>query len=117
MPFASLTFPQAYPLTIYAGDSFTRSVLVREKVGTPIDLTGLVARAQIRDRPDGTLLATITTAIPVPVDGVIELSMDANTVRALPGAGTWDLELDGGVNNIHTIIVGPVKVTPDVTQV
>ena len=116
MPLDSIARPGTYDLVFVAGDSFRRELLVREQGGSPIDLTGLVARAQIRNRPNGTILATITTSIPTPTNGIIIITMDATQTRALPGSGKWDIELDGGITNLHTILAGGVKVIPDITQ-
>jgi hypothetical protein len=115
MPLSDLTEPARLDLKLVAGDSFSRTVRLQEQNGDPIDLTGLTGRAQIRDRPKGKLLAEFTVTIPTPTNGEITFSLDTTQTRALPGAGVWDLELDGGTTNTHTIVSGDVKVIPDVT--
>lgn len=115
MPLSDLTEPARLDLKLVAGDSFTRTIRLQEQGGTAIDLTGLTGRAQIRDRPKGKLLAEFTVAIPTPANGEVVFSLDTTQTRALPGKGVWDLELDGGATNTHTIVSGEVCVTPDVT--
>ena len=115
MPLSDLTEPAKLDLKFVAGDSFLRSIKLLEPDSTPVDLTGLTGRAQIRDRPNGKLLADFTVTIPDPLAGEVFFSLDATQTRALPGGGVWDLELDGGITNIHTIVSGTVKVIPDVT--
>jgi len=117
MPLSTIARPGQYDLVIYAGDSVRREVLVREQGGTPVDLTGYIPRAQIRDRAGGKLLAAFIATIPTPSSGVIELLLDTVQTRLLPGAGVWDLELDGGITNTVTILAGSVKVVADVTRI
>lgn len=115
MPLDDLTEPAKFDLRIVAGDSFVRTILLKEADGTAIDLTGLTGRAQVRDRPKGKLLAEFDVDIATPATGEVVFSLTATQTRALPGAGVWDLELDGGDTNTHTIIAGSVCVLPDVT--
>lgn len=115
MPLSDLTEPARLDLRFVAGDSFSRTIALKDENGDPIDLTGLTGRAQIRNRPNGDLLADFTVSIPTPANGEITFSLDTTQTRALPGKGVWDLELDGGATNTHTIVSGDVKVIPDVT--
>lgn len=115
MPLSDLTEPARLDLKIVSGDSFTRTIRLQEQGGAPIDLTGLTGRAQIRDRPKGKLLAEFTVDIPTPTNGEVTFSLDTTQTRDLPGKGVWDLELDGGPTNTHTIVSGEVCVLPDVT--
>lgn len=99
-----------------AGDSFTRSLILKESDGTLIDLSGLTGRAQIRVRAGSpTVLADFTVSIPTPANGEVIFSLTTIQTRALPGCAVWDLELDGGDTNTHTVVAGDVTVTPDVT--
>ena len=75
----------------------------------------MIPQTQIRDRPKGKLLAEFTVTIPIPTNGEVIFSLDTAQTRALPGKGVWDLELDGGATNTHTIVNGEVCVIPDVT--
>jgi hypothetical protein len=115
VPLSDLTEPARLDLKFVAGDSFARSIQLKEADQTAIDLTGLVGRAQIRERPKGKLLADFAISIPTPTNGEVFFSLTATQTRALPGDGVWDLELDGGDTNTHTVVSGNVKVIPDVT--
>jgi hypothetical protein len=114
MPLSDLTEPAKLDLVLYAGDSFARTFTLKESDGSAIDLTGLTGRAQVRDRAGGRLLAEFTVNV-TPLTGTIEVSLTATQTRALLAGGVWDLELDGGDTNTHTIVAGKVKVHPDVT--
>lgn len=115
MPLSDISEPAKLNFTIVRGDSFTKTVIVQESDGTPIDLTGYVGRAEIRQGYGGTLLDSFTVAIPTPSNGEVTMSLDATqTVSAISG-GVYDLELDAGVNNRHTLLAGTVTILPDVT--
>lgn len=112
---SDLAGPASYDLRIVAGDSFARTISIRDGAGAAVDLTGLTGRAQIRDRPGGTLLADVNVVIATPATGDIAISLTTAQTRALPTSSVWDLELDGGPSSTHTIVSGRVIVIPDVT--
>jgi hypothetical protein len=113
--------PGTYNIKVVSGDSWRREVTIQTKTGpntyTPIDLTGYTPQAQIRKTAsNSTVLATITAVIPDPLLGVVVLTMDTSVTESLV-ASVWDLELDGGVSNTHTVLSGTVTVIGDVTRV
>lgn len=116
MPLSDLTGPARFDLQVRAGDSYQRTVRIRDSAGAAIDLTGYTGLAQIRDRAGGTLLAEITVVIADPESGDLVISLTASQTRALPASAVWDLELDAGESSTHTIVYGVVVVTPDVTE-
>lgn len=115
MPLADLTQPAKLDLTIVSGDSFSREIILEENDGTPIDLTAYAGYAQIRTRAGGALLADFTVVIDAP-NGKVTISLTTTQTAALPGKGVWDLELNGGASNTHTVVTGCVCVLPDVTE-
>jgi hypothetical protein len=114
MPLSDFTEPGTLNLRIVCGDSFTKTITVQESDGTAIDLTGITGRAEIRDRYGGSLLETFTVVIATPTNGQVAFSLTATQTRTLAD-GVWDIELDGGISNRHTILQGTVSVLPDVT--
>lgn len=119
MPLADLLEPIRLDLRIFAGDSYTRSIALQEADGSAINISGLTPRAQVRNRPGGTLLATLTAQIVGdPALGIISYSFTATQTRALAAVTSsmvWDLELDGGDTNLKTLVAGKVTVCPDTT--
>jgi len=109
--------PGDYPLKLYRGDSYKwRFVVWADKDKTqPSDLTGAEAAAQIRDKPGGTLLMTLTCVIELP--NVINVSLAAGMwpVSVTKNA-SWDLELTYPDGEVDTIIAGKVTITIDVTN-
>lgn len=119
MPLSDLNEPRRLDLRIRAGDSFARALAIQEADGSATDLTGLTPRAQVRDRPGGSLLAEFVAAlVGDPANGIVSYALSAAQTRSLaalePGM-VWDLELDGGDTNTTTVVAGTVTVCPDVT--
>jgi hypothetical protein len=116
MPLSDILAPTRANLQVVAGDSYQRTVTVTESDGSAINLTGITGRAHVRARPGADLLAEFTVSIPTPANGQVVFSLTAEQTRALPiGALQWDLELDGGNTNTHTILAGTLTVVPDIT--
>ena len=118
MPEPSLRLPGTLALTMYRGDSYSwQFVLWQDANKTqPVDLTGVTAKSEIRDKPGGALLETFTPLITLP--NTITLSLDATKSSQMPvSGGVWDLQLtylSGGT--VSTVVGGTIAVTPDVTD-
>ncbi len=114
--------PGTYNITVVSGDSWRKEITVQTKTAprtyVPVDLSAYTAQAEIRESAsDSTVLVTITATIPDPLTGVIVLEMDRLMTEGLPATAVWDLELDGGLTDTHTILSGTVTVLGDVTRV
>lgn len=108
--------PGSYALNIYRGDDHAWQFMLwadPEKT-VPMDLTGYVVEAEVRDRSGGLVItrAVITVTLPNTVDVVL----DHDATRDLPASGQWDLQLTDAVGRIATVLAGPVKVTGDITE-
>ena len=118
MPLSDLSEPAKLDLVIVAGDSFTRTLVIQDSTLVPINLTGLTGRAQIRARSGSALLEAFTVTIASPTTGEVTFALTATQTRALSATASsakWDLELDGGDTNTHTILTGSITITPDIT--
>ena len=108
--------PGKFPLLLYRGDSYHWSfVLWTDTAKTvPADLTGVVAKAQIRDKPAGaTIVATVCN---VALPNTITMDLDAASSARLPPTGAWDLQLTYPNGDVATVLAGAVTTTPDVTD-
>jgi hypothetical protein len=78
-----------------------RIKIVHLHTGEPVDLTGQVLSAQVRDHPGGRLVLDLTPYLTVdtpPTGGVIRLRIPASATRTIPVvAGWWDLRIARGV--------------------
>lgn len=106
--------PASLPLDLYRGDSYALRLLFTDSNNNPIDFTGVLAKAQIRDRPAGTTIVPLTCVITLP--NQIDVTLLATDSQNLPPAGVWDLQLTYASGDVRTPIAGPVTVTADVTD-
>jgi len=110
--------PGQLNLELYRGDSFSWAVFVWQDAGrtTPVDLTGVTAKAQFRATPGGAEIMSFTCAITLP--NRIDVKLPANAWTAFTvRKGAWDLQLtwtSGG--DVVTILAGTVNVTNDITD-
>lgn len=103
-------------LCIYQGDTFAQIVVVTNADGTPADLTGYTARAQMRRAVADTepeIALTIGVTIQSPN---ILLDIPNTATTGLSGTYKWDLELTTPTNAVMTILQGSVNITPEVTR-
>jgi hypothetical protein len=108
--------PGKTDLNLYRGDTVRFPAKVWADAGKtqPADLTGVTAKAEIRDKAAGKLLASFACTIELP--NTINLVLDAATSTILPGKGVWDLQLTYAGGDVQTVVYGSVKVTTDVTD-
>lgn len=108
--------PGSFPLALYRGDSYRWSFLLWTDTAKTIaaDLVGVVAKAQIRDKPAGATVINMTCAIVQP--NTVTMTLDAASSQTLPLVGVWDLQLTYAEGDVATVLAGGVTVTPDVTD-
>lgn len=92
---------------------------------TPVDLTGFVARMEIKDKVGGTLLASADVAdaplniLDIAIDNAkktITLTISATDTAALTWKkGVYDLEMQSATGVVTALITGTVSVTKEVT--
>jgi hypothetical protein len=108
--------PSTYALDLYRGDTYHWSFVLWDDTDktVPHDLTGVVVKAEIRDRPGGSVVSPLALTVILP--NTIDAAMDAAQSAQLPDAGVWDLQLTYPDNFVATVLAGDVTVTPDVTD-
>src|SRR5215471_8187968 len=103
-------------LPIYEGDDWSASVTVTNPDGTPFNLAGYTAQAQIRRGladTDNVIVATITAAVQTP--NTVNLSLTHTQATNLAGVYNWDLQITSSTGAITTLLAGQVQVTQQVT--
>lgn len=110
-----MTIPADYPLILYRGDSFRYNIVcwLDSAKTEPLDLTGVVAKSEIRETEGSVPIASITCTISLPQTVVCFLPPEVS--QTLPLAGVWDLQLTYPSGDVLSIVKGTVNVTPDVT--
>src|SRR5262245_66153135 len=106
--------PANLPLELYRGDSMRMRFTLLDQQSQPVDLTGVIAKAEIRDRPAGDKITPLTCTITLP--NIIDVMLQAIDSEGLPPAGVWDLQLTYSSGEVKTPLAGQVTVTPDVTD-
>lgn len=109
--------PGDYPMTLYRGDTYAWQFRLWKDVSAtiPADLTGVVAKAEIREKPGGEIIATMTCTVTQPniIDVHLpEAAWDPVTYKL----GAWDLQLTYPDSSVVTVLAGVVHITPDVTD-
>lgn len=109
--------PGIYDLALYRGDTYAwKFTLWKDFVGgAPADLTGVIAKAEIRDKPGGVLVVAMVCTVTQPNIVDVKLSAGAWTSFTATTAA-WDLQLTYPQGDVVTIVAGAVKVTLDVTD-
>lgn len=108
--------PGAYSLELYRGDSFETDVRVWLDAGKtqPADLTGVEAKAEVRDKSAGSTIIELRVSI---TGNTITLKVEPDDWDAWTLArGVWDLQLTYPDASVQTILAGNVAVIPDVTD-
>ena len=106
--------PGIFNLEIYRGDTWRAPFAITDTAGDPIDLTGVLMKAEVRDRLDGALMAEIGLTFTAP--NIIDAELTAAQTAALNHGGVWDLQLTYTNGDVLTILRGDVTVTLDVSQ-
>jgi len=104
-------------LLIYQGDDWAAIVNVTNEDGTPADITGYQAQAQIRRAvaDEDTTFIIELGALVVPPDR-ISITIPHTQTTLLDGQYVWDLQLVTPGQIITTILAGKVRVTQEVTR-
>lgn len=108
--------PSRAELLLYQGDSYAAGVIVRNSDGTPADITGYTALAQIRRASadtDPVIAAEFTTAVTSPL---INISLTPAQTVALAGQYQWDLQIVSPADVVTTILAGRVRVTAEISR-
>jgi hypothetical protein len=109
--------PGEFNFSVYRGDT-VRFVFVLwndEHNTIPIDLSGVVAKAQIRNVPGGNLITNLDLTIQVPNTIYATLTSENSSFLTTTG-GFWDLQLTYPGGDVITILAGSIDVTMDVTD-
>lgn len=105
--------PATVNLNLYAGDDVNLSIAVTDNAGTPADLTGYTAKAQIRATADAPTAKDFVAA--VDADTVTLILTSAETTD-MPVKGVWDCQITSTTGAVTTLCGGTVTTTPEVSR-
>ena len=108
------TFVSYNPKPIKQGADWSLSFIVEDTNGLPVNLTGWTGTCQLRERPGGEILATVTVTV-TGATGTVKLALKASITTTLP---TIELMGDCFITNgsaTECLWEGKIIVTPKVT--
>lgn len=120
--------PVTIDLKILQGASFTKDFIWETRQNdqspyTPVDLTGCVAKMQIRKmkHPDAELILDLTAneyiLISDPENGVVYIDIPASVTEALDfPVGFYDIEIHWPTGTVNRIVDGSVSLDFEVTR-
>jgi hypothetical protein len=106
--------PTLVDLELYQGDDFAVQLTVTNADNTPANLSGALARAQIRSAaPSADVAAAFSGSISA---NVVTLSLAHAASALLSGNYVWDCHLTYPGGTVATIAAGRVRVSAEVTR-
>jgi hypothetical protein len=105
-------------LIIDQGADFANQLVIKED-GVAWDITGYLARAQLRKtKTASAIAATFVCTVTDAVAGKVKIELDnATTSGLIPGVHFYDLELyTAGDANVVRLLQGKATITPEITK-
>ena len=111
-------------LTIEKGATYKKKLVWKDSTGTPIDLSGYIARMQVRENIKSTSTLLDIASAPegsditlVPVDGEINIYISDEVTAAITAVeGVYDLEMEDSQGDIIKLVRGNVIFIGEVTR-
>lgn len=113
---------EMYELNINQGANLSLEIALKNQDQTPLNLTGYVARMQLRTSyvsPSFALELTTENGrlLLTPLTGIITLSLSATTTAALAAKKyVYDLEIVSPTGFVTRVLQGEAIVSPEVTR-
>lgn len=106
-------------ITIEIGATYELSLTWKDANDNPIAMSGYTAKMQIKDRPGGTTLITLTDASGISLgdsDGSIYITIDSAVTSTFAlSKAVYDLKITDTSNKTRRLIQGQVIFSPPVT--
>jgi hypothetical protein len=105
-------------LTIDQGSDFTTELEVEDVTGTPANLTGYTAAAEIRRSTRSNTMYPFTTVISAGQHGKITLKLPATVSNTMkPGRYSYDVEIKKtSSGDVTRVIEGQVEISGGITR-
>lgn len=113
------TLPYKYDLTMYRGDSFRRTITLKQG-GVAVNLTGCTVKAQVRRSAaaNAAIVFSFTIENLTPLLGKFDLVVEPAVTATLNiQLCPYDLEVTSADGTVTTWLAGNVSVVADVTRV
>jgi hypothetical protein len=109
-----------YNITINQGATFKKTLIYKDALGAPVDLTNVVdARAQLRPTAASTTVVQFTVEVDEdPETGKLHWSMAADVTATIvaPFTQVYDLEIEYDDGTVKRLLQGTATISPEVTR-
>jgi len=111
-----MPLPATYDLELYRGDSYHGQLRLWEDEARtmPVDLTGAIGHAEIREKTAGDFVVILGCEVIEP--NIIDLQMTPEMYEGCPSKGRWDVQITYPDGNIRTMVRGAVIIEGDITH-
>lgn len=107
--------PANYDLSLYKGDYFQTSIVIKDSTGSPVNLTGYTAKCSVRSGYDAVESFDATCTITA-IDGKVDILFPSSVTEQLDaGDYIWDFQVTNPDGNVRTYLTGDVKIWNEVT--
>ena len=104
-------------LEIRRGDTFYKTFTIKQPDGTPVDITGVSIRAQLRKYVNSTIVVDLTTNILDASAGRWSLGLTPDETANIDfHYGKYDVEFTFVGGKRQTIIFGNILISEDITR-
>lgn len=108
--------PAVLDIGVYRGDTGRFRIRVVDALGADVDVSTAAWDCDVRDRPDGAVITSLTVTPVVGEVSVIEIVLTAIQSAGLPsGRLVWDLQMTLG-GEVTTLVAGAIVVVADVSR-
>lgn len=108
--------PATLDFEIVQGDTFLRSLVIRDDDEVAIDLTSYELKAQTRVTPESSNPTNFEINIVDPTSGSLEMTISSEQTKQLQD-GSWDMKLIYPSGRVRTILRGTIIVIKSVTDI
>lgn len=111
-----------FKITLEQGVDYTKSLVIKDSLNLPLNLTGYACRMQIRKYhfSDTVLLEASTVNGKITIDplvGVVLINLSSTDTEAFNTlSAVYDIELVSGTGKVTRILQGEVTCSPGVTR-
>lgn len=107
-----------YNIQIESGSDFALQLVWQDEQGSPVDLSGYSAFAQVRDCKNKLLAQASTTAGSITLDtaGLINIHIKGSETIGINATGEWDLLMVSEDDSRTRLLEGKAKFDKGITQ-
>jgi len=104
-------------IELVKGTDFALKLIINDSAGTPIDLTGSIMTAQIREREAGIDFIDLDFSdTPYDNTGVVNMKLSKAQVNTIPYCdGVWSLVWTDSLSVADEVLVGDAKIQKGIT--